>query len=192
MPNLKKFAVSYTIDYQHRVVVGVAAPELSTAIQLARNAFDEGVIWDDMPDMPLLLDDYEENEGETLEFYAEEIQSFPEPDSSVKQLKASQFAFYCAQALLSGDMDSALEFAKKALPQFVPSQPEETIWSVKSDNGCDPFEVNAANREDALRDALFAIGWTVAQKGAFECDQCGRIYDDAGQCLSDDCPANMK
>jgi len=89
-------------------------------------------------------------------------------------------------------MDSALEFAKKALPQFAASQPEETIWSVKSDNGCDPFEVNAANREDALRDALFAIGWTVAQKGAFECDQCGRIYDDAGQCLSDDCPANMK
>jgi 1,2-phenylacetyl-CoA epoxidase PaaB subunit len=164
MSDLKKFAVTYTIDYQHRVVVGVTASDQNAAVQIASNAFDEGVIWDDKPDLPLLFDDYEEVEGETLEFSAEEVQSFPEPDSSVKQLKANQFAFYCAQALLSGEMESALEFAKKALPQFAVSQPEETIWSVKSDNGCDPFEVIAANREDALRDALYAIGWSVSPK----------------------------
>lgn len=164
MSDSKKFAVTYTIDYQHRVVVGVTSSDQSTAIQIASNAFDEGVIWDDTPEMPLLFDDYEEVEGEILEFTAEEIQSFPEPDSSVKQLKANQFAFYCVQALLSGEMDSAFEFAKKALPQFAASQPEESIWSVKSDNGCDPFEVIAANREDALRDALYAIGWSVSPK----------------------------
>jgi hypothetical protein len=164
MSDLKKFAVTYTIDYQHRVVVGVTASDQNAAVQIANNAFDDGVIWDDKPDLPLLFDDYEEVEGETLEFSAEEVQSFPGPDSSIKQLKANQFAFYCAQALLSGEMDSALEFAKKALPQFATSQPEETIWSVKSDNGCDPFEVIAANREDALRDALYAIGWSVSPK----------------------------
>lgn len=164
MSEMKKFAVSYTIDYQHRVVVGVLALNTESAIEIASKAFDEDVIWDDTLEMPLLFDDYEEVEGETLQFSAEEIQDFPEPDSSVKQLKANQFAFYCAQALLAGETTTALEFAQKALPQFVASQPEEMTWQVKSDNGCDPFEVTALNREDALRDALFAIGWSVLPK----------------------------
>jgi hypothetical protein len=164
MSEMKKFAVSYTIDYQHRVVVGVSALNTESAIEISSKAFDEGVIWDDTPDMPLLFDDYEEVESETLQFSAEEIRAFPEPDSSVKQLMANQFAFYCAQALLSGETTSALEFAQKALPQFVASQSEEMIWQVKSDNGCDPFEVTAVNREDALLDALFAIGWSISLK----------------------------
>ena len=164
MSEMKKFAVSYTIDYQHRVVVGVSALNTESAIEIASKAFDEGVIWDDTPDMPLLFDDYEEVEGETLQFSAEEIQTFPEPDASVKQIKANQFAFCCAQALLSGETASALEFAKKALPPFVASQPEESTWQVKSDNGCDPFEVTAVNREDVLCDALFALGWSVSPK----------------------------
>lgn len=164
MSEMKKFAVSYTIDYLHRVIVGVSALTIEAAIEIASKAFDEGVIWDDTPEMPLLFDDYEEVEGETLQFSAVEIQAFPEPDASVKQLKANQFAFSCAQALLSGETASALEFAQKALPQFVASQPEEMTWQVKSDNGCDPFEVTAVNREDALRDALLAIGWSVSPK----------------------------
>ncbi len=164
MSDLKKFAVTYTIDYQHRVVVAVSALNTESAIEIASKAFDEGVIWEDAPDMPLLFDDYEEVEGETLIFSAEEIQAFPEPDSSVKQLKANQFAFYCAQALLAGETTTALEFAQKALPQFVASQSEELTWQVKSDNGCDPFEVTAVNQEEALRDALFAIGWSVSPK----------------------------
>jgi len=164
MSEMKKFAVSYTIDYQHRVVVGVTALDTESATEIASKAFDEGVIWDDTPDMPLLFDDYEEVEGETLQYSAEEVKDFPEPDSSVKQLKANQFAFYCAQALLSGETASALEFAQKALPKFVASQPEEMTWQVKSDNGCDPFEVTAVNLEEALRDALWAIGWSVSPK----------------------------
>ncbi len=121
MSEMKKFAVSYTIDYQHRVVVGVSALNTESAIEIASKAFDEGVIWDDLPEMPLLFDDYEEVEGETLQFSAEEVQAFPEPDSSVKQLKANHFAFYCAQALLAGETTTALEFAQKALPQIVAS-----------------------------------------------------------------------
>ena len=164
MSEMKKFAVSYTIDYQHRVVVGVSATNSKSAIDTASKAFDEGVIWDDTSEMPLLFDDYEEVEGETLKYSFEEIQAFPEPDSSVKQIKANMFAFYCAQALLAGETSTAIEFAKKALPQIVASQPEETTWQVKSDNGCDPFEVTSANREDALHDALHMLGWHVSPK----------------------------
>ena len=164
MSEMKNFAVTYTIDYQHRVVVGVSALNTESAIEIATKAFDDGVIWDDTPEMPLLFDDYEEVEGETLQFSAEAIQAFPEPDSSVTQIKAHQFAFYCAQALLAGETTTALEFANKALPQVVPSQPEESTWQVKSENGCEPFEVTAVNQEEALRDALFAIGWSVSPK----------------------------
>lgn len=163
MPEIKKFAVTYTIDYQHRVVVGVSAFNTESAIEIASKAFEEGVIWENNPNMPLLFDDYEEVEAETLKFSAVEIHDFPEPDSSVKQLKYD-FALCCIQSLLAGETTTALEFAQKALPQLVASRPEEMIWQVQSDNGCDPFEVSAMNREDALRDALFAIGWSVSPK----------------------------
>jgi len=126
MSEMKKFAVSYTIDYKHRVVVGVSAITSELAIDTASKAFDEGSIWDDTPDMPLLFDDYEEVESETLQFSSEEIQAFPEPDSSVKQLKANQFAFYCAQALLAGETSIAIEFAQKALPHLDASQTGES------------------------------------------------------------------
>ncbi|MDP3334614.1 MAG: hypothetical protein Q8S55_21915 [Methylococcaceae bacterium] len=164
MSDLKNFAVTYTIDYHHRVVVGVTASDEKSAIKVASDAFDEASIWDNTPDMPLLFDDYEEVDGETLQFSAEEVQDFPEPDSSVKYLNEKAFAFYCAQALLAGEITSAIEFARKALPKFVESTPEETTWSVKSDHDCDPFEVVAAGRENAFRDALYAIGWTVSPK----------------------------
>lgn len=166
MSQVKKFAVTYTIDYSHRVVVGIAATDSEAALKIAEQAFDEGVIWDDSPEMPLLFDDYEECEGESLTFAAEEIPAFPEPDSSVKQLKVNQFAFNCAQALLSGETALAFEFAQKALPSFPVSQPEEATFAVKSANGCDPFEITACNKQQALEEALFALGWTVsAQAG---------------------------
>ena len=224
---MKKFAVSYTIDYEHRVVVGVTAPDANAAIAIASQAFDEGSIWDNTPEMPLLFDDYEEKDGESLAYTAEEIAEFPEIDASVKHINAKQFAFYACQALLAGEIESARCFAKQALPTFKEVSPDatyisselapydicgslgmlsdepvtETAWSVKSDNGCDPFEVVAAGISDARRDALFAIGWTVSLKnqdgsgshlsGNFSCEHCGRSYDDATECLSDDCPSNQ-
>lgn len=199
MTHLKKFAVTYTIDYTHRVIVGVTAPTAKTAEKIASDAFDEGSIWDNTPEMPLLFDDYEEDDGETLCFSSEEVPEFPEPDSSVKDLKQKKFAYYACQALLAGEVDTARDFARKALPHVVEPIQHENTWVVKSDNGCDPFEVVAAGREDALRDALYAIGWTVSTKQdtpsgtqsdlEFQCDQCGRVYDDTKECLSDDCLA---
>jgi len=173
MTNLKKFAVTYEIDYTHRVVVGVAAPDAETAKQLASDAFDEGSIWDNTEEMLLLFDDYEEVDDETLLFSAEEVSEFPEPDSSVKAIKQKEFAFYACQSMLAGQLDSARDFAMKAMPNFSVAlsseqdnddRHKESTWKVISENGCDPFEVIAAGREDALRDALHAIGWTVSSK----------------------------
>lgn len=110
-----KFAVIYEIDYTHRVVVGVSTPDSESAIKLAKAAFDEGSIWDNTERMPLLFDDYEEINSETLRFSAEEVSAFPEPDASVKAIKQKEFAFYACQALLAGEIDSARDFAKQAL-----------------------------------------------------------------------------
>ena len=66
MSELKNFAVSYSIDYSHRVIVGVKAENEQAAIKIASNAFDACDIWENTPEMPLLFDDYEETEGETL------------------------------------------------------------------------------------------------------------------------------
>lgn len=119
MSELKKFAVSYTIDYQHRVVVGISALNAESAIKIATKAFDGGDIWEDTPDMPLLFDDYEEIEGETLEFSAEKVSEFPEPDSSVIKLKQDQFAYQACRSLLEGDFDAARDFAQKACPTAI-------------------------------------------------------------------------
>lgn len=111
-----KFAVTYTIDYTHRVVVGVTAPDSVAAIKLASDAFDAGLIWDDTEEMPLLFDDFEEVEGETLVYSAEQVSEFPEPDASVKAIRQKEFAFKACQALLAGQIDEARDFAMKAMP----------------------------------------------------------------------------
>jgi hypothetical protein len=197
----KKFAVTYTIDYQHRVVVGVKAKDTVSAEEIALNAFSQCTIWDNTPDMPLLFDDYEDIEAETLSFSSEEVAEFPQPDSSVTDIKKKEFAFLACQALLAGEFDSAQAYANKALPDFVATGQEwecgqcgriyddadrclsddcpslagskpfiaatpklETVWEVQSDNGCDPFEIIATSSEDAKRDALYALGWTVSSR----------------------------
>jgi len=139
MIHLKKFVVTYTIDYTHRVVVGVTAPTAQTAEKIASDAFDAGSIWDNTPEMPLLLDDYEEVDGETLCFSSEEVPEFPEPDSSVKDLKQKEFAYYACQALLAGEVDTARDFASKALPHIVDSHREETTGAAKSDTSSSRF-----------------------------------------------------
>ena len=83
----KKFADTYEIDYTHRVMVGVTAQDAEAAKQLASDAFAEGTLWDDTEAMPLLFDDYEEVDGETLRFSAEEVSNFPAADASVQALR---------------------------------------------------------------------------------------------------------
>jgi hypothetical protein len=122
--DLKKFAVTYTIDCKHRVVVGIVATDLLSAVNKGSEAFDEGTIWDDTPEMPLLFDDYEEESSkETLWFMAEEVSEFPEPDSSVIKLKRDEFAYKACRSLLEGDFNVARDFAQKACPK-VAEKPE--------------------------------------------------------------------
>ena len=165
-----KFAVTYEIDYIHRVIVGVTAPDAEAAIKLASYAFDEGKIWDDTEEMPLLFDDFEEVEGETLVYSAQEVSWFPEPDASVVAIKQKEFTFMACQALLAGQVDTARDFAMKAMPHVAVAlsseqddkdHHKESTWKVTSDNGCDPFEVTASSLNDARRDALHAIGWDI-------------------------------
>ena len=118
MSELKTYAVSYTIDYSHRVIVGVKAENEQAAIKIASDAFDAGDIWSNTAEMPLLFDDFEETEGESLVFSATEVSELPEPDPSVKEIYAKQFAVLACQSLLSGDSQTAFDFARKALPNF--------------------------------------------------------------------------
>ena len=68
-------------------------------------------------------------------------------------------------------------------------------WNVTSLKGADPFDVVAPNLEEAVCDALVKLGWTISpsliqsEPESASCIHCGRIYDDANQCLSDDCPS---
>jgi hypothetical protein len=115
---LKRFAVTYEINYVHRVVVGITATEAESAKQLVETAFNESTIWDDTKEMPLLFDDYEEEEGETLRFSAEEVLDFPEPDSSVRAIKQKESAFHACRMLLDGKTELARNFAEQALPHL--------------------------------------------------------------------------
>ncbi|MGR9052754.1 MAG: hypothetical protein ACU84J_08910 [Gammaproteobacteria bacterium] len=80
----------------------------------AEQAFDQGVIWDDTGNMPLLYDDFEEKEVESLVFTAQEVSDFSEPDASVKALKCQQVAFEACRALLVGDFETASNLACQA------------------------------------------------------------------------------
>lgn len=71
--------VEYRIDYTHRVQVGVPSESDQEALDTAQAAFDAGSIWDDTPEMPLLYDDYEEVEDETLTFrVVDKVEAWPE------------------------------------------------------------------------------------------------------------------
>ena len=96
----KKFVVSYEIDYFHRVSVGVVAEDQAEAQQLAEQAFNEAVIWDDTEAMPLLSDDYHESGDESMAWECELVEDFPEPDHSVRQLKREQAAMQICRGLV--------------------------------------------------------------------------------------------
>ncbi|HDR9017909.1 TPA: hypothetical protein QDA92_004792 [Burkholderia vietnamiensis] len=78
------YMVGYTLDYAHRVVVGVRAASADEAGRLARAAFDAGTLWNDTPDVPLLYDDYEELDGQTLRFDATAVVAWPVEHASAR------------------------------------------------------------------------------------------------------------
>ena len=96
----KKFIVSYELDYVHRVSVGITAQDQAEAQQLAEQAFNDALIWDDSETMPLLSDDYFESGDEHMAWECEAVEHYPEPDHSVRQLKKEQAAFRVCKGLI--------------------------------------------------------------------------------------------
>lgn len=93
--------VEYTLDYAHRVQVGIPSDSDEEAIAKAQAAFDDGTIWDDTPEMPLLFDDYEEKEGETLDFQVvATVDAWPTSDASVLQQRRTANAMEACRLLV--------------------------------------------------------------------------------------------
>jgi len=125
--DINKYVVEYQLPYVHFVKVGVMAESSEAAITAASIAFDSGTIWDNTPAMPLLTDLYEEvcNGGKPLEFEAELVAKWPQPDSTVRQIERENAAMETCRLLLqayehqdSGHesfLTAALESAKAAL-----------------------------------------------------------------------------
>lgn len=125
----QKFVVSYEIDYIHRVSVGIEAQDQAEAQQIAEQAFNEALIWDDTETLPLLSDDYFESGDESMIWECERVEHYPEPDHSVQQLKQEQAAFRVCRGLIEAyqqgeasggsidweDLDQLLPLALEAL-----------------------------------------------------------------------------
>ena len=99
-----KYVVQYTLPYEHVVQVGIEADNRDRAIAKARDLFSDGLLWDDTPEVPLLLDDFYESgdAGVPLEFTIEagDLDRWPEVDGSVETLRRRDAAFRAASLLL--------------------------------------------------------------------------------------------
>ena len=125
----QKFVVSYQLDYVHLVSVGIEAHNQAEAQQIAEQAFNEAVIWDDTEAIPLLSDEYYESGDELMVWECELVEQFPEPDHSVRRLKQEQAAFRVCRGLIEAyqrgeasggsidweDLDQLLPLALEAL-----------------------------------------------------------------------------
>lgn len=132
-----KYVIQYELPYVHRVQVGIEAGSAEEAIGKAQRLFDDGSIWDDSPDVPLLFDDYEEqgDAGVPLEFTVEQTlgdgEAWPDAEASVKAVRRAEAAARAAALLVEAyrrgeehggsvaweDIDQALEAALGAMPE---------------------------------------------------------------------------
>lgn len=135
---MKKLIVEYPLPYAHVVQVGITADTHEEAIAKAEALFDEDTIWNNTPDVPLLMDEYEEvgNAGVALEFeVVDEVEVWPEKSWSVREAERDQRVLEVCRTLAELDPASAtfspehlLELvarAKQAV-QDVPQQAQST------------------------------------------------------------------
>ncbi len=104
---MKHYVVKYGLAYEHIVAVGIRANTPEEAERTAQRLFDDGSIWRDTSDLPLLYDDFEEAENNVLEFKATEVDEWPQPDASVIKERERAAAFDVCRELVrlirSGD-----------------------------------------------------------------------------------------
>ncbi|MHB1544921.1 MAG: hypothetical protein ACYCVU_10220 [Gammaproteobacteria bacterium] len=94
--------VTYTLPYEHVVRVGIEAETAEAAQRIAETAFNESVLWDNTPTMPLLMDEYEEigDAGVPVTFQATPVTEWPGPDNSVLKAQRDQTAHQVARQLV--------------------------------------------------------------------------------------------
>jgi hypothetical protein len=99
-----KYVVQYTLPYEHRVMVGIEADKLEEAKSKAESLFDQGDIWQDTTEVPLLLDEFDETSDSqprfTVELELVDDEPWPEPDESVAYLRRRDAAFQASRLLL--------------------------------------------------------------------------------------------
>ena len=99
---MAKYVVTYTLPYEHLVRIGIEASSAQAAQRIAETAFNEGVLWDNPPTMPLLMDAYEEtgDAGVPVTFQATPVTEWPEPDHSVLKALRDTTAHQVARQLI--------------------------------------------------------------------------------------------
>jgi hypothetical protein len=95
------YEVSYTLGHVHKTTVGVLAEDGEAALRMAKTAFDAGRLWDDSPQMPLLYDDFEEDDGQALAWECLAVSTFRTKDASVRSLNTRTLALQACRAMVS-------------------------------------------------------------------------------------------
>ena len=103
----KRYVVEYELPYVHTVQVGIEAASSEAAEQRASALFDAGEIWDDTPDVPLLYDDFDEDEtgGGSLTFtVVQELaidEDWPTPAPCVQAIRRRESALEACRLLVA-------------------------------------------------------------------------------------------
>ena len=99
---MSKYVVTYTLPYEHVVRIGIEAESAEAAQTLAETAFNDGVLWDNTPTMPLLMDEYEEtgDAGVPVTFQATPVIEWPEADNSILKALRDKTTHQVARQLI--------------------------------------------------------------------------------------------
>ena len=94
-----KYIVSYSLDYEHRVCVAVQASSNEEARATVEEALDEGTLWDDAPDRKLLVDEFEEMDGNVIELDVRPVKDFPRVETGVICMRQKERAMALSRRL---------------------------------------------------------------------------------------------